>query len=425
MLIDSCSTKKYFLVSVLIFIFYIAPAQKNYFVYFQTEDHNPFYVRMDEKVFSSTSSGYLVLSRLLDKSYSINIGFLGNTNTELKYDIIINEKDHGFLIKKTGDNNIELFDLQTNQVVSISDDKKESYINTEKVKSSSFIELLAKATDDSTLLETPVLIKEDLTKVKDQKQNVMLTVSQKNDTVTSEIKIDTLSGIILESKGVENISPSDSVQKDFQSNLLEELVPYKKSTVRLYSESSTTEGFGLVFFDDWGQAKVDTVKIFIPNEVTKVISQPIIQKEKQELKQFVEIISVDTATKSSLIENTKSEESNLVKQDSIAGIKNIQKVKSNENCSVASEEDFFMLRKIMAGEMNDSSMVAEARKKFLEKCFTTYQIKNLSVLFLTDEGKYIFFETAVLFIADREIFSSLQSELKDKNYIDKFKSLIK
>ncbi|TBR20494.1 MAG: hypothetical protein EPO57_00040 [Chitinophagaceae bacterium] len=425
MLIDRVSAKKYFLVSVLIFIFYVAPAQKNYFVYFQTEDYSPFYVRMNEKVFSSTSSGYLVLSRLLDKSYSINIGFQGNTNSEFKYDIIINEKDHGFLMKNLAIGNIELFDLQTNHITVLVDNKKDTYTKTEKTKSSSFTELLAKATDDSTLLETPIFIKEDLAKVESQKQNEFLTVSKKNDTVTSEIKIETITAVISESKEVEKILTSDITLQVIQPVLLEELVPYKKSTVRLYAESSTTDGFGLIFFDDWGNGKGDTVKIFIPNEVTKIYPQPVIQKEKQELKKFVEIISVDTAMKSIVIENTKSVESSLIKQDSIIEIKDVPKVKRIENCSVANEEDFFMLRKIMAGEINDSSMVAEARKKFLEKCFTTFQIKHLSVLFLNDDGKYVFFEAAVSFIADKENFSSLQSELKDKNYIDKFKSLIK
>ena len=79
----------------------------------------------------------------------------------------------------------------------------------------------------------------------------------------------------------------------------------------------------------------------------------------------------------------------------------------------------------MVAETDDDDMVDEARKYFKLKCFTTSQIKNLGVLFLDDLGKYKFFDMAYFFVSDIENFSTLQSELKNEYYINRFKSMLR
>ena len=59
------------------------------------------------------------------------------------------------------------------------------------------------------------------------------------------------------------------------------------------------------------------------------------------------------------------------------------------------------------------------------KCFTTEQIKNLGVLFLTDSGKYTFFETAKPHVSDVENFNKLSSQFTSTQFIEKFNLLIK
>ncbi len=88
------------------------------------------------------------------------------------------------------------------------------------------------------------------------------------------------------------------------------------------------------------------------------------------------------------------------------------------------ENDFFTLRKQMAAEIGDDKMVEEARKYFKAKCFSTIQLKNLSALFLDDGGKYKFFDAAYPFVTDMENFRSLQSELKDQGFVNRFKALV-
>jgi hypothetical protein len=78
----------------------------------------------------------------------------------------------------------------------------------------------------------------------------------------------------------------------------------------------------------------------------------------------------------------------------------------------------------MASKTNDETMIDEAKKYFRYGCFSTGQIKNLSVLFLTASGKYQFFDAAHRHISDLDEFSTLQSELKDEYYLKRFKALI-
>src|SRR6266496_1228011 len=102
-------------VTLALFCFFFSAtlmAQKIYFVYLQTEDHQPFFVRMNEKVYSSTASGYLILSKLIDSVYNYKVGFPGK-NVDLNFSTVINKKDHGFLLRNFGDKGWGLIDLQT------------------------------------------------------------------------------------------------------------------------------------------------------------------------------------------------------------------------------------------------------------------------------------------------------------------------
>ena len=78
----------------------------------------------------------------------------------------------------------------------------------------------------------------------------------------------------------------------------------------------------------------------------------------------------------------------------------------------------------MAGETNDDNMIYEAKKYFKTKCFSTLQVKGLCGLFISDAGKYNFFDAVFKYVHDIENFSSLQSELKDEYYIKRFKVML-
>ncbi len=97
----------------------------------------------------------------------------------------------------------------------------------------------------------------------------------------------------------------------------------------------------------------------------------------------------------------------------------------NSDCkNLATQNDFLKLRKKMAAEGTDEEMVDIAKKVFRSKCFTTEQVKNLSVLFLKDDGKYKFFDAAYPFVSDSNNFSSLETQLSDTYFISRFKAMV-
>ena len=104
----------------------------------------------------------------------------------------------------------------------------------------------------------------------------------------------------------------------------------------------------------------------------------------------------------------------------------VKPVMLNSDCkATAGEDDFLKLRKKMAAENNDDDMVTIAKKAFKSKCYTTEQVKNLSVLFLKDEGKYKFFDAAYPFVTDAYNFASLETQLTDSYFITRFKVMLR
>ena len=98
---------------------------------------------------------------------------------------------------------------------------------------------------------------------------------------------------------------------------------------------------------------------------------------------------------------------------------------TNSDCKdLANNSDFLKIRKRMAAEKGNDAMVLAAKRFFKTKCFNTEQIRNLSFLFLNDEGRYMFFDAAYPYTSDTEKYSTLVSQLSDDYYINRFKALI-
>ena len=141
------------------------------------------------------------------------------------------------------------------------------------------------------------------------------------------------------------------------------------------------------------------------------------KEEPKEEKKFIERANADTV---------KKEEGKLVEVRPVIPEPHVAKITVSNKCSeTAAEADFFKQRKQMAASENVEDMLNEAKKYFKIKCFTTSQLKNLSTLFLNDEGKYKFFDTAYSYVTDTENFSSLQAELKEEYYINRFRAMLR
>jgi len=437
--------KKFFNLFVyLVFATTSLKAQKVYFIYLQTDNQQAFYARMGEKIYNSTPSGYLILSNLRDSNYSVNIGMQGSQAPDQPYSLTVNKKDQGFLIKNFGDKGWGLFNLTTMAtIMSVAKTTSQvQTVKTEKREDNAFTNLLAKAADDSTIKEKPVIEKP----VEKSAETTALNTEKKEEVksnaadVNSSKQADISKGIVVAPVVINDKPKTDSqvakeevresnnaaqmkedsilAAKNKEAEMLkqEELrkqdsiakanalansqVEYRRSVVKLKSESSTTTGIGLVFLDIVNEQATDTIRLLIPAETKKTV---LIQSGQPE-KKFLDIPPSDSASKETIAATT---------------------VKNNNCKVVATEDDFYKLRKKMAGEKNDDDMISEARKTFKTKCFSTIQIRNLSTLFLTDESRYKFYDSAYQYVSDLENFSTLQSTLKEEYYINRFKAMLR
>ncbi len=509
--------------SVLFFLSVLAASsQRLYFIYFQTESKQPFFIKMDEKLYSSTTSGYLILSRLRDSTYNFVIGFPGNQFPEQKFSCSIARKDHGFMVKNFGEKGWGLVDLQTQAVQMAGNDTKKD-VSVTNTPVNAFTDLLSKAADDPTLKQKIVLpdekkpetvaratatkeVKKDSAAVtadtskpvvtapstiknegsrKEVKKDTALIAagtakppaSLKTNTTGESIKKDTKKDSVAAATSAGNMvkankpgeqvikeikkdsvvttpaagsvgttaktnpqekatnKPVDNVNKNIQakkedtttqpltvktdkadpgiqketkiqSTVKDEssaLLPvFAKSKVARTAGVSTTEGFDLTFTDTYPDGKQDVIKIVIPEENKASLST---DAAKDEVQKKTEPASTSSAP---------AQQESAVKNG------------SRNNCrQIASDADFYKLRKKMASDKSDASMLDDANKAFRSKCFTSSQVKNLSGLFLGDGGKYSFFDAAYPHIADLENFAALESELKDEYFINRFKAMLR
>jgi Domain of unknown function (DUF4476) len=404
-----------FILCLLFSMFFLrATSQRVYFVYLQAETAEPFFVKMNDKVFPSTGSGYLILSRLRDSTYRFSVGFPQNKWPESNFSVVVNGKDHGYLLKNFGEKGWGLFDLQTLsvQMPLVAMIKVDSAVKAESRTVSAFTDILSRAADDPSLREKPIM-----PKAEEKKTEAIALVQPKKEESKPAV---TGQGLAMTEPPKVAIKEQSAEKKEEEKTMPAET--YKPSVITKKSESSTSEGFGLIFVDQYDNGMNDTIRLLIPNPKPVVNA---VKQEPREEKKFLDITPDSAATDKKQVTETNKEfagtkeTSPVMKQDSV------NKLALKNKCAVvAGETDFFKVRKEMAAKSGDDNMITEAKKYFKTKCFTTSQLKNLSALFLSDWGKFKFFDAAYPYVADEENFNSLQSEMKDVYYINRFNGLL-
>jgi len=383
-------------------------SQSQYFVYIQTENQQPFSVRIGDKVLSSSSSGYLVISKLSNGAYDLNIGFPKNEWPNQHFHIEV-QKDAGYVLKNFDSKGWGLFNLQSLGVVmnANQDEQKESQKETTQ---DSFANALADVVGSPSIKE-----KQKVETVKERPEDKQV----KKDTAIVERSV-----VNTETAGeshVEQKTTEESVAIDVDTH---------EAPVRLSTMIDET-GRSAVYVDHF-DGKSDTIRIFIPYPAASVV------KENQSVAGTVKdsVQSHNRVKIENKAEGNKGDEEQYPITDSRhrepeeaiekKAEKKQQLVMINSDCkSNADERDFLRLRKKMAAQRSEDNMVIMAQRDFSKHCYTTEQIKNLSVLFLTDRGRYSFYDAAYPHVSDSSNFPSLVTGLSDEYYINRFKAMIR
>lgn len=406
-------------------------AQLNHFIYLQSENKQPFYVKMDKKILNSTLSGYLIIPKLQDGTYTFSLGFLSAGNNEHDFSCAVS-KDAGYLVKKFGDKGWGLFNLQTLEIV-MSGAKEQPLVK--ENKTDAFSNLLSDVVNDPTIKqENKVEVK-----AKDSSSDLAVVPETKNEepklaSTADSIKIDT----------------AKTAGKPALANNIFISTIIKKETIK------TEEGLRITYVDLINGGK-DTITILIPVEkVNDRQNSQVIDSAKSEggTKNIDSTVSIVQPLSSIGKESVQGSDSQLKKEDkkfldidmtgtSSGKAENNAVIKDtsnntgtkpsaetplmiNSNCNtIAGEEDFLKLRKKMAAAKTEEDMINYARKAFKQKCFTTDQIKNLGVLFLKDADRYSFFDVAYPFVSDSRNYKQLEDQLTDNYYKIRFQAMIR
>jgi hypothetical protein len=393
--------KKGFLFLLVFLSIKFASAQGSNFVYLQTEPQESFYVKINGELLSSSASGYLIISRLVDSIYSIAIGFPESKWKEQQYNLPVYKAGIGYILKFSQEKGWVLVDLKSKKSISPVNIDAESAAKaiqksnpaaTTSIKSKekelakpkdSFASLLARASGDDELL-TPMKVNTDtLIAIK----TMTVSVPVKKDSVVSSVKsIVSDPPIVKESELVkvvdvklENVLAGKVESSNIQNN---KKVNYQ-SVVTKTAESSTTEGFGLQFIDKYSTGQIDTIRLLIPSQ----------------------------------------------KQVAESGKNLDQKVNSNIDSFVhckalASYDEYLLLEKNMKQAVTDAERLSFAKKEFANMCFNCEQIKRLSMLIVNQETKYNFFLDAYQSTSNRSAFGAMLNELNEKEIAERFKLLL-
>jgi hypothetical protein len=90
-----------------------------------------------------------------------------------------------------------------------------------------------------------------------------------------------------------------------------------------------------------------------------------------------------------------------------------------------SENDLNRVRKRIIEEADDEKMISIAKKGLKDKCILTEQVKNLGGLFLSDEGRYNFYNALYPYVYDSANYINLEEQLLDSFYRNKFKTSLR
>ena len=394
----------------LLFFFSGTFAQQNYFIYLQSENKLPFYIKMEKEVLSSSASGYLIIPKLIDGDYHLGVVFPRSGIPEMQVNCRINKADAGYLIKNFGDNGWGLANLQGQGVIMGTQNIVAPESPSKELMDDPFTNMLFTVVHDPAIREREEPdVNTVAVKTQEDKAQQEVPPSGRND---DKIQVDKPQG----NQQVITITDSSQI---FKALAL--------SKVKRISKKKLKDGLEMIYVDVDGKIR-DTIRIVLPGEQVEV-KKPA-NEVKPSVEKVVETKAVNTKSAETKPVETKPVETKPVeiKQVEIKRVETKSVIRTgmvNSDCkNFAEADDVVKLKKKIAAESDIDEMIRLSKKTFKSKCFSTDQIRELGTLFLADEGRYQFFDAAYPWVSDTDNFPSLQNQLTEEYYLNRFKAMI-
>lgn len=366
---------KSFLFLVLFQCGMLSLAFAQHYLFIEAEGQQPFYLKKAGQTFSSTGSGFMILSKLTTSDIDLIIGFPNKIYPEVAFKITGLQADRGFYLKQLEGKGWVLVDRETTAVML---GAKVDAQQAQAIASStgSFAELLADATGDKSLL--------DKTFIANTGDKAVVS----NGPTNAKPKTTTLN------------TKQDNAQK--QVKRLGTL-----GTIRSYIQSEDSLLLKIAYFDKGIKANWDTIYV----EIEKYINRPIQQLAVNELKEENSLVDAGGSMLSTSSLSPQPITKNRVALDCIHPI--------------AMPKDVRDLQKRLskASSLDDQMILAE--KIFSEKCFTTKQVKELGAFFWEEQSRLLFFSRIRKYVSDPSLFGELEQSFLQDNSKKAFRDMLK
>lgn len=133
-------------------------AQQSYYICIQSENGQPFYTQIGDKVYSSSAVGHLIISGLKDNVCNLEIGFPQHTSRPQQFTVPIRGKDQGYQLKKNGSQDWALVSWQGQETIKPQKAPGSSdLLYGERKKDDAFAALMAAVVNDSAVLYTSIV----------------------------------------------------------------------------------------------------------------------------------------------------------------------------------------------------------------------------------------------------------------------------
>ena len=454
-----------FVISLLTMSCTIAKAQQDYFISVTSEKTQPFYIRLNEHTYSSSAIGHLVIPRLRDTTYTLEVGFPKKQYPERTFVVFFNKKDLDYQLKNTEAEGWVLFNAQTSETVKPRQDQmgKNADLLLGERKTGAFATLMSALVNDSTVMYksiakaeapvTPVVttVKIDSPVVEKAKEETALsTVIQVTEwgndkgkgyiyydsTVTG---MDTISLVIEYEKGAPLPTPEEVVAAPAKIDTVKAMITPDTAAAVVQQQQVPAR--------DSAEKVTATIAQDIPANNTAEKTTATINPDtsaKENTTPPPGAITVDTAQKETVPQvqpdtlatmtviktDTVAAKTDYTasRNDSAAAVEASKKplLMMNSDCiNFASEYDVDKLRVKMLSANSVDDKIAAAKKIFKTKCFVTRYIRGLSELFPNDEARFKFFDAAYPFVSDTGNFPKLLDLFTDELYIARFKALVR
>ncbi|MBV4359775.1 DUF4476 domain-containing protein [Pinibacter aurantiacus] len=449
-------------------------SQKDYFIYLQTDNSQPFYLLMDGKTYSSSDHGYLILSGLQGQAYQFVIGFPRNAFPEQNFILNIYNKDAGYQLKNFADKGWGLVNYQTSEATMNRNSERGNSMISGTRKTDNFSVLLSNVVNDTSILyesvtpqtavaQTATVAPQQAAKQADtalasKEQPAAQTASNvttptpstetavapvaagttavttSNNTTTEASKqvADTVAkaAVVAAEPIVATKTDTLAAEKKVISDSAIAKIPAKTdsavavfpakpmlSSVKKISVSSSETALEEVYIDSTNSG-VDTIRIATPLTKETAVQAPaaVSVAVAPMTATPTETVKADTTHKKEIADTTAATAKPIAHTAQI----------NNSDCrNTATDADIDKLRVKLLSINDLDEKIATTKKLLKSKCFTVKQLKAISELFGEDESKYQLFETAYPFTLDTYNYSTLEDLLKSDYYRDRFKAMIR